>query len=393
MTCTAILTTYVRRISTLSLVLLLTACASSSQGYRAKKPYRRPPHPIEVTPPVPAPAPSIETIPAPVESNATLIDPTKKSTITSPSSVNTSSFKRSGGFYLDDGPQDVIPVDLASVPDATPKIEPYHKFANRPYVVFGRDYLPMLHDEPVQQRGFGSWYGRKFHGQKTSMGEIYDMFAMTAAHPTLPLPSYVRVTNVDNGKTIVVRVNDRGPFLHERIIDLSYVAAWKLDYVNKGTGNLLIERITPQEIQANRQSSGITNSASASTTTATPTNTATLNTAVSTPSMPIAVPITSTAAPTTTATSAPTAPPSLLTTTLNRGVYLQLGAFSGAETAQNFRTKIERLLDWMPASLHLVSKGNLIALQAGPFKDRQHALESQSRIYKEASVQPFVVER
>ena len=104
-----------------------------------------------------------------------------------------------------------VPANLASVPDAVPRDEPFHRFANRPYTVFGRTYVPVVNKEPTRERGIASWYGKKFHGQKTSSGEIYDMFAMTAAHKTLPIPSYARVTNVRNGKSVVVRVNDRGP--------------------------------------------------------------------------------------------------------------------------------------------------------------------------------------
>src|SRR4029450_1685465 len=98
-----------------------------------------------------------------------------------------------------------------------------------------------------RERGIASWYGRKFHGQKTSIGETYDMFAMTAAHPTLPLPSYARVTNVANGKSVVVRVNDRGPFLHDRLIDLSYAAAYRLGVAQKGTALVEVEAIIPGE--------------------------------------------------------------------------------------------------------------------------------------------------
>jgi rare lipoprotein A len=111
-----------------------------------------------------------------------------------------------------------------------PKPEPLHRFANNPYSVFGRDYVPLRELKPYKARGIGSWYGRRYHGQKTSSGEIYDMYAMTAAHPILPIPSYVRVTNPANGKSVVVRINDRGPFHAGREIDLSWTAAYKLGY-------------------------------------------------------------------------------------------------------------------------------------------------------------------
>ena len=110
-------------------------------------------------------------------------------------------------------------------PTPTPRAEPLHRYANRPYTVFGKGYRRLLRVQPFRQRGLASWYGKRFHGQKTSSGEPYDMYKMTAAHPTLPIPSYARVTNLANGRSVVVRVNDRGPFHAGRVIDLSYVAA------------------------------------------------------------------------------------------------------------------------------------------------------------------------
>jgi len=133
-----------------------------------------------------------------------------------------------GRFYLDDGPGDRPLAELQKVPDAVPRAESLHSRANRPYVIFGRQYEPMTRLEPFRERGVATWYGRRYHGRPTSIGEIYDMYRMTAAHPTLPLPSYARVTNVRTGRSVIVRVNDRGPFLHGRVIDLSYAAAAKL---------------------------------------------------------------------------------------------------------------------------------------------------------------------
>ena len=138
-----------------------------------------------------------------------------------------------------------MPIDLDAIPDAVPRTEPLHRFANRPYAVLGREYVPATSLRPYRERGIASWYGRKFHGQKTSIGEIYDMYAMTAAHPTLPLPSYARVTSVATGKSVVVRVNDRGPFLHGRVIDLSYAAAHRLGIAQKGSGEVEVEAILP----------------------------------------------------------------------------------------------------------------------------------------------------
>lgn len=153
-----------------------------------------------------------------------------------------------GGYYQDDGPGDAPPADLQATPDAEPQVEPYSARGNRPYVVFGKTYTPITDDTPFRQRGIGSWYGKKFHGQKTSSGERYDMYKMTAAHPTLPIPSYARVTNLRTGKQVIVRVNDRGPFHSSRIIDLSYTAALKLGYLSSGSSELEVERLLPADI-------------------------------------------------------------------------------------------------------------------------------------------------
>jgi rare lipoprotein A len=150
-----------------------------------------------------------------------------------------------GKYYKDDGPPDKVPDNLAQAPDAVPRDEPFHKFANRPYTVFGKSYAPVVNKEPTKERGMASWYGRKFHGQKTASGEPYDMFAMTAAHKTLPIPSYARVTNVKNGLSVVVRINDRGPFHGGRVIDLSYAAASRLGFVGAGSGEVEIQSIVP----------------------------------------------------------------------------------------------------------------------------------------------------
>ena len=165
-----------------------------------------------------------------------------------------------GGYYQDDGPGDHPPDGLLDLPDAVPKVEPYSPTGNKPYVVFGKTYVPITDGRPFKQRGTGSWYGKKFHGQKTSSGELYDMYKLTAAHPTLPIPSYARVTNLANGKQVIVRINDRGPFHSERIIDLSYTAALKLGYLGSGSSQLEVERLLPDDIariNAAKQAGGV----------------------------------------------------------------------------------------------------------------------------------------
>jgi rare lipoprotein A len=157
---------------------------------------------------------------------------------------------RKGGYYKDDGPDAKPPSNLDSIADATPRAEPLHKWANRPYQAMGKNYTPLTSVQPFKQRGMASWYGKRFHGQKTSSGEAYDMYKMTAAHPTLPIPSYARVTRVSTGKSVVVRINDRGPFHASRVIDLSYVAAYKLGYIQAGAAEVTIEAIVPGQVRA-----------------------------------------------------------------------------------------------------------------------------------------------
>jgi rare lipoprotein A len=141
---------------------------------------------------------------------------------------------RSGSVRIPDLPDDPVPRPL-----------PRSKYGNGPeYEVFGKRYTVMPTSSGYRERGVASWYGTKFHGNLTSSREPYDMYEMTAAHKTLPLPTYVRVRNLSNGRSVVVKVNDRGPFVHNRIIDLSYAAAMKLDMVTSGTGLVEVEAIS-----------------------------------------------------------------------------------------------------------------------------------------------------
>lgn len=148
-----------------------------------------------------------------------------------------------GGYYLDDGPGENPPADIDLVLDAVPRAETPMARANRPYTALGEAYTPMTIFQPYKATGVASWYGRRYHGQKTSSGEIYDMYGMSAAHTILPIPSYVKVTNPENGRSVIVRVNDRGPFKKDRLIDLSYAAAYKLRLIGKGSGQVEVESI------------------------------------------------------------------------------------------------------------------------------------------------------
>lgn len=147
-----------------------------------------------------------------------------------------------------DGRPTHVPVDIAKVSDAVPQYEPWSTSVNpKTYTVLGKSYQVLATNEGYRQQGIASWYGTKFHQKKTATGEVYDMYQMTAAHKTLPIPSYARVTNLKNQRTVVVRVNDRGPFHEHRIIDLSYAAAVKLGLEKAGTGFVEVVAVQPGE--------------------------------------------------------------------------------------------------------------------------------------------------
>ena len=260
---------------------------------------------------------------------------------------STATTSRPGAYYLDDGPGENPPPNLDTIPNAVPKGEPLHRGANRTYTVFGKTYVPNVSSAPFRQQGVASWYGRKFHGQKTSIGETYDMYAMTAAHPTLPLPCYVRVTNPANGKSVVVRVNDRGPFHSDRIIDLSYTAAAKLDYARRGSAAVIVERVFP----GTREEKDIP------------------PVAILPPLVPIPLP-------------APTAVVASPIVPDTGGLYLQLGAFGSLENAEIFRARMAHELDWNREPLQVSRKDNLYRVRMGPYQSREEvaAVAAQVRL-------------
>lgn len=150
-------------------------------------------------------------------------------------------------FRRDRPPSDPPPVDLDAIPDAEPRQEPRARSGNpREYEVMGRRYRTLQRSTGYDEEGVASWYGEEFHGRPTSSGEPYDMYAMSAAHRTLPLPTYVEVTNLDNGRRVVVRVNDRGPFHDDRLIDLSYAAAYRLRMIGTGTARVRVRAVGPE---------------------------------------------------------------------------------------------------------------------------------------------------
>ncbi|EGU30457.1 putative rare lipoprotein A [Vibrio sp. N418] len=147
------------------------------------------------------------------------------------------------------------PMSVEHIEEMVPQYEPYSLGGTKDYTVRGQRYHIIKDPQGFKEKGQASWYGKKFHGHSTSIGEVYDMYSMSAAHKELPLPSYVKVTNTDNGKSTIVRVNDRGPFHPGRIIDLSFAAATKLDVIRTGTANVEIEVITVEKPQSEQQKS------------------------------------------------------------------------------------------------------------------------------------------
>jgi rare lipoprotein A len=325
--------------------------------------------------------------------------------------------KRQGAYYQDDGPGDKPPVNLDDIPDASPKLEPLRLASNRPYTVFGREYVPQTALQPFRQRGVASWYGRKFHGSKTSSGEAYDMYAMTAAHPTLPIPSYAKVTMVSNRRSVIVRVNDRGPFHSDRIMDLSYAAAYRLGYAQAGSALVEIESVDPAEftppaiIARAPASPAREMTASAETvTTAAPAAAASGKPVVTGPpieerALQAPPPVASAAAATpaatpTSPTSAPSSPlaasASATTTVLPlaadaSGVFLQLGAFSQRENAESFRARIYQQLGWLNDTIHVRAGDGLFRLQLGPYRDRGEAEGIAKKIRDALDLKPAFI--
>ncbi len=359
---------------------------------------------------------------------------------------------RSGGGALSgrDGPGSNIPSDLDRVPDAEPRIEAIRGSGgtSKPYTVLGRAYQPITDDRPFRESGIASWYGRKFHSASTASGEPYDMYAMTAAHKTLPLPSYVRVRNPANGREVIVRVNDRGPFVDGRIIDLSYTAALKLDLL-RGVAPVEIERITNEDIRTGawRRDAG-TAYASASPAPPPPQPQRVAAAPVAVPSAwvaPVAMnaaapasatpvapqtPMASTAPDDRIAQAAPapepeaasprqsitvtdlppmaplTAPPPAPRAAASQdsapssspaaaaaGFWVQLGAFRERDGAESLRSQAARGLPTLAPQLRVFSEAGTHRLQAGPFASRSEAGEAVTQLRESLRIAPMVVER
>ncbi len=271
----------------------------------------------------------------------------------------------------DDGPEERPPPNLMQVPDAVPRLETIREGGpNKPYEVFGQAYAPLRPQARYAEDGLASWYGRKVHGQPTANGEVYDMYAMTAAHKTLPIPSYARVTNPANGRSVIVRVNDRGPFVRGRIIDLSYTAALKLGTLG-GVVPVQVERITPEQI-----ASGAWRGAAAPVVPVVPNV-----------SMPV---IDGDGGPPEPAAPAPVEPPAAES---GRGFWVQLGAYRDRAGATQLQQQAASRVEGLAPLLSLVSDTTLHRVQAGPFATREEAQRAADRVRAQLLLTPLVVER
>jgi rare lipoprotein A len=276
------------------------------------------------------------------------------------------------------------PSDLASVPDAEPKLEPIRIGGpNKPYEMLGRDYVPITQDRAFSERGLASWYGRKFHGRRTASGEVYNMYAMTAAHPTLPIPSYVRVRNPANEREIVVRVNDRGPFHPGRVIDLSYTAAYKLG-VLKGVAPVELSRITFDEIRAGTWRKN----APAERSPGDAADVADLSSSPSSPSALAVAAVPAVPAVPATGTAVAPSPPKIAP-----GFWVQIGVFRQREGADSFHRRVVADLEWLAPLLAVFGEPSSYRLQAGPYASRDEAQGVALRVRDALSLVPLIVEK
>ena len=274
----------------------------------------------------------------------------------------------SGGYYLDDGPGDNPPPDIDAIPDATLKTEAPLVRSNKPYSALGQQYTPMTSYSAYKQRGVASWYGKRYHGKKTSSGEIYDMYGMSGAHTILPIPSYARVTNPANGRSVVVRINDRGPFKHDRLIDLSYAAAYKLRLTGQGSGLVEVESIdTSPAALAAMQSSPVANTPSTPTdnSSAKPLNN---NTASS--------------APTRTSATSPE---------FTGDYYVQAGAFKSEMNGDLLQKKIQALQLAENVGIANVYNNGLYRVRLGPYASKKEADVSAANIRKQLNISAIVL--
>ena len=247
--------------------------------------------------------------------------------------------KKKGAYYLDDGPEENPPDNLDKIPDAKPKYEPLSKTANRPYVAFNKKYFPMKKIIPFTEKGHASWYGKRYHGRKTSIGETYDMYQMTGAHKTLPLPCYIKVTNLGNNLSVIIRVNDRGPFIDERIVDLSYAAAHRIKIIERGSELVKIEMVNPSLVKNKIKE---------------------IN-------------------------------KDLLKVSSTKNFYIQAGAFSNEDNASNLMNRLSKIKFKDALNIKKINKNSLHLITIGPYNNQQNAEKTLIIISKKIQLNSFII--
>ena len=288
-----------------------------------------------------------------------------------PVSPPASSAIKPGGYYLDDGPGENPPQNIDGINSAMPKNEPYLKRANKPYKALGSTYRPMTSWQPYKARGVASWYGKRFHGKKTASGEVYDMYSMSAAHTTLPLPSYVKVTNPANGRSVIVRLNDRGPFKSNRLIDLSYAAAYKLRFISNGSTLVDIEAINPNNSASN---------APAATAKLEPSSNTIVASAQSTPATSLID------NPSTNPTTNPSANPSAALQ-----YFVQAGAFKKEANAQALIKRVMTMEIAANVGINSVYNNDLYRLKLGPYDNKPEADIAAANIRRQLNLPAIII--
>ena len=328
---------------------------------------------------------------------------------TSQSSDTSTAKPGAGGYYLDDGPGEGAPADIDSIPNAQITNEPPLERCNKPYSALGKNYVPLTSYKPYKKQGVASWYGKRYHGKKTSSGEVYDMYAMTAAHTTLPLPSYAKVTNPANGRSVIVRINDRGPFKNDRLIDLSYAAAYKLRLIEQGSGLVEVELINASNneavIAATSKTAPVNEVKPAATPVSKPAEPSPIMPEPEVVATPVEVappvkpvpevitpsePKTVAAAPVADITPPAQAPATQENSASKPGYYVQAGAFRSEANGQQLQKKIQRLGVAGNASATNVYNDGLYQVKLGPYATKKEADLAASNLRKQLSITPIV---
>ncbi len=261
---------------------------------------------------------------------------------------------------------------LAALPDPVPQVEPIREGGpNKPYAVLGQSYEPLTKDVPLKERGLASWYGKKFHGRRTASGELFSMYGLTAAHRTLPIPSYARVTDVRTGKAVIVRVNDRGPFHSSRVMDLSYAAAVKLGIAARGSAEIEVERLTFEDIRTGAWQRD-----------------ADLVAAQAASDVPVVAPVVAPAAE-----ALVSAVPTKAFTPFAKGFWVQLVALGKRDGVERLQQRVAAELQALQPMLAVYHEAPLFKLQVGPYASRDEAVAAAEQAREVLSVKPLVIER